>query len=183
MQSLADQKSYICEMFGQKGVGLEIGVFLGQFSEHILKIAKPKKLYLVDPWDIDRSWPEGTPNKEWRTSEQMNDLALRVKTKFSKKKNVKICRMKSNDFFKTIPEDLRFDFIYVDGDHSYDGTLSDIQHAWLFIKPNGIIIIDDFNPNINYWGIPITRAVADFCNDKEIIPEILAANQCVIRKN
>lgn len=182
MQELADRKSYICKMFGQKGIGLEVGVFLGQFSDYILKIAKPKKLYLVDPWDKDRSWPEDTPNKEWRTPGQMNDLAIRVKEKFGIKKNVRIFRTTSNDFFLTLPLEIKFDFIYIDGDHSYQGTLDDLVNAWKFIKEGGIIVIDDHDANIPYWGVPITKAVADFCQDKGIAGEVLQYNQFVIRK-
>ena len=34
----------------KSSVGAEIGVHLGEFSRQILQLAKPKTLYLVDPW-------------------------------------------------------------------------------------------------------------------------------------
>ena len=35
----------------KRGVGAEIGVFWGHFSEHLLRDFDPETLYLVDPWE------------------------------------------------------------------------------------------------------------------------------------
>lgn len=41
----------------------------------------------------------------------------------------------------------RVDMVFIDGDHSYEGCAGDIN-GWLpFIKPTGIMAIDDYGPN------------------------------------
>jgi SAM-dependent methyltransferase len=180
MQSMADRREYICEMFPVGGVGVEIGVFLGQFTEYILKAAKPKKLYLVDPWGHDTSFPEDV-NKERRTKEQMDALAKEVRRNFGKKKEVKICRQTSDEFFQSLPKDTKFDFVYIDGNHNYKNVLADLINAWGYLNPGGIIVVDDHNASIPYWGEPITRAVADFCQAKGIKHENHPHNQAVIQ--
>lgn len=181
MQNMADRKAYICKIFPWHSTGVEIGVFLGQFSEKILEIAKPRKLYLVDPWGEDTSFPPEV-EKERRTRKQMDDLARRVIAKFGKKKNVRICRSTSINFFESLPQEIKFDFIYIDGNHSYESVSLDLENSWKFLYPGGVIVADDHNINIPYWGEPITRAVADFCREKNVKSNLCPHNQCVIRK-
>ncbi len=37
-------------MLPKGGVGAELGVWKGEFSVRLLKGAKPRQLYLIDPW-------------------------------------------------------------------------------------------------------------------------------------
>lgn len=37
----------------------------------------------------------------------------------------------------------RYDIVYVDGDHSYDGALSDLINYGAMVKPGGYLVIDD----------------------------------------
>lgn len=180
MQEMADRKAYICDLLPHEGVGVEIGVFLGQFSKIILEKAKPKKLYLVDPWGFDTSFPDEI-KKERRTREQMDEMARSVKKELGKKKNVKVCRQTSDNFFKSLPESTKFDFVYIDGNHNYDYVLRDLRNAWDRLQPGGVIIVDDYNTNIEFWGQLITNAVIDFCQEKGIQQEIHNHNQCVIK--
>lgn len=41
-------------------------------------------------------------------------------------------------------QDLRFDFIYVDADHSAEGVFADANNAWALLKPEGIMAFDDY---------------------------------------
>ena len=40
----------------------------------------------------------------------------------------------------------RCDFIFIDGDHSYEGVKADTDHALKMLKPGGIIVWDDYHP-------------------------------------
>ncbi|MCO6450861.1 MAG: class I SAM-dependent methyltransferase [Caldilineales bacterium] len=40
-----------------------------------------------------------------------------------------------------------FDIIYIDGDHRAQGVLMDAVACWLLLKPNGVLIFDDY-----LWG-------------------------------
>ena len=37
-----------------------------------------------------------------------------------------------------------FDFIYVDGDHSKDQVLRDLENSWKKLNKNGFLLIDDY---------------------------------------
>ena len=45
-----EKRRWVLELLPKGGVGVEIGVFRGHFSNLICQIAQPRKLYLVDPW-------------------------------------------------------------------------------------------------------------------------------------
>ncbi len=52
--------------------------------------------------------------------------------------------MKSDDFFRI--NDRMFDVIFVDGDHSYSGSLKDALNAIDAVHEDGIVILHDTNP-------------------------------------
>jgi predicted O-methyltransferase YrrM len=39
---------------------------------------------------------------------------------------------------------IKFDFIYIDGDHTAKGTISDAIRAFSLLKEGGIMIFDDY---------------------------------------
>ena len=62
----------------------------------------------------------------------------------------------------------KFKYISVDGDHSYEGTLIDLEFAAQFINDTGVIAIDDvFN---NEWPT-VSQALNHFLsNNKKYVP-------------
>lgn len=44
-------------------------------------------------------------------------------------------------------EDLQFDLLFIDGNHSLEGVKSDFNNYSKLVKPNGIIVFDDYNKN------------------------------------
>ena len=50
-------RRFLADMLPKGGIGAEIGVFTGLFSTVLLEIARPKKIYFVDPW-----WQAYGPN-------------------------------------------------------------------------------------------------------------------------
>jgi hypothetical protein len=162
-QEHANHREFICEHFPKGGIGAEVGVLYGQFSEKILKIAKPQTLFLVDPWSHDDKYGGRTPG-------QMNLIYREVETKFVHWKNISINRVPSIVFFQWHYE---LDYIYIDGDHEYENVLSDLNGSYEIVRPGGIIAGDDYGENIPPWGNSIKRAVDDFCKGKVITPEII----------
>jgi hypothetical protein len=55
---------------------------------------------------------------------------------------VTIYRMRSRDFF--LQFDQLVDWVYVDGDHSYQGVMHDLTESLKILRPNGIILGDDY---------------------------------------
>jgi predicted O-methyltransferase YrrM len=39
--------------------------------------------------------------------------------------------------------DERFDLVYVDGDHSYEVAFGDLKQYWQYVRPGGLMLVDD----------------------------------------
>lgn len=50
----------------------------------------------------------------------------------------------------------KFDFVYIDGSHQAKDVLTDSVYSWYLLKPNGIIIFDDYEWDIYHeaWRNP-----------------------------
>jgi len=61
---------------------------------------------------------------------------------------VKKCEyiMTSDDFFKVIPVDEKYDIIFIDGLHLYKQVLKDVDNSLLHLSQNGTIVLHDCNP-------------------------------------
>jgi hypothetical protein len=176
-QQHADNRAFFCENFPKYGIGAEIGVFYGQFSEIIFRVAKPKILYLVDPWSHDDKFGNRTPEQIEEIYQEVKEKFLGIDT-FSDTCDIKICRMTSEDFFKSFTG--RLDYVYIDGCHETDAVYQDLKNSWKSVKSNGIIAGDDYGENI--WGDSVKRAVDDFCRDYGAMGEIHPHNQYIIRR-
>jgi len=163
----------MCEKFTKNAVGAEIGVLYWQFSEQILEIAKPKLLYLVDPWEKDDANGERTP-------EDMEVMYEEGFYRYCMLDNVDVMRMTSKEFFeremkrriedkdRRSPYNQPLDFVYIDGDHNQ--IYQDLCGAWEAVRPGGLITGDDWN--CRHWGNGVELAVKRFCAEKGITYEL-----------
>jgi hypothetical protein len=54
----------------------------------------------------------------------------------------------------------RFDVLYVDGDHTYEGAMNDLHVYSQFVRHGGLILVHDVLANDNFPGV--WRAFSDF---------------------
>lgn len=116
----------------------EVGTYQGSFASHILIAADPIELHLID---IDLT--------------ELN-AAVRADPR------VVLHEGRSEAVLAGLP-DSHFDWIYVDGDHSYDGVTRDAHAAATKVKPGGYLVFNDFahiDPFLGTYGVH--RAVVDF---------------------
>ena len=107
---------------GQELTGVEIGVNKGRNAAIMLKKMNLKMLYLIDP-----------------------KVFHGVKRKLAKFDNYIFLEKKSKDAVNDIPDGL--DFVYIDGDHSFQGVLDDIKNYLPKVREGGILGGHDFgNP-------------------------------------
>jgi len=144
----------------KKLTGAEVGVFKGSYSSQIINHFKSKKLllefYLIDPWKIDNDYNEyGSQNLE---------IAYElVKKKFLENRNVKIMRTSSSKASKEFSDNY-FDFIYIDGNHSYKFVKEDLDLWFPKLNNKGILFGDDY---LRPYGVQ--KAVAKFSHEKKLI--------------
>lgn len=104
------------------GICAEVGTQEGHFAERIDAVVRPEKLYLFD----------------------IDDAPLRARgIDLLQRPHVTLHLGDSSTMLATFPDD-HFDWIYIDGDHSYEGACKDIRVARTKVKPGGLLIFNDF---------------------------------------
>ena len=64
--------------------------------------------------------------------------------------NIKMLYIKSDDYFNTLDDDIKFDIIFIDGMHEAEQVFRDIRNSLKHIEKNGTIILHDCNPPEEY---------------------------------
>jgi predicted O-methyltransferase YrrM len=138
---------------------LEIGCFLGKSSmylaENIKKSKKPIKLHCVDFFRLrdgsaeePKGWPKNKNQKKELESKYGTDLLPQFKDHIKKlevENIVKPYQMSSDEALNYfIQNDIKFDFIFIDGGHDYEIVKNDIIKSLKVLKKNGIIAGDDY---------------------------------------
>jgi len=144
----------------------EIGVWKGDFSARILSVVRPSKLHLVDPWTAISSGEYAEARyggKLERGQTEMDALYLAVLERFADERRqgvVEVHRLRSTEAENRFA-DGELDFVYVDGDHTYEAVRADLEAYAPKVKPNGILAGDDYGfPG--WWDNGVTRAVDEF---------------------
>jgi Methyltransferase domain len=121
---------------------VEIGVYGGRLSRMLLKVPTLKELFLVD------SWKGSSPNRQpphflvW-TDAEMAVVARKVKAWASQNKKVKVLHMSSVRAAAKFGNE-SLDFVYIDGDHTFQGVTADIE-SWLpKLRMGGVLSGDDY---------------------------------------
>lgn len=108
----------------------EVGVFQGDFSEQILKVCKPEKLFLIDLWEKPKYEEMYTFVGEKFKSEIENGT-------------VEMLRGLSIEKLKEFEED-ELDWVYIDTVHDYDTTKAELELCCKKVKDQGYICGHDY---------------------------------------
>jgi hypothetical protein len=112
---------------------LEVGVGDGHYSEHIVKYKSPKIMHLLDRYCT----PDTVYGKY--TSETHEDF---IKNKFINN-NATTIKGESSEVLKNLIEN-KYDYIYLDASHDFEGVSYELQMASQMIDQNGVIGINDY---------------------------------------
>lgn len=136
---------YIKRMEGNI-VGLEIGTCRAESTVYLLeKCPNIIKLYTVDPYKSYADW-----NGEITQEVVDKFMAIAKKNLKPFDERVQLIRETASDAalkIKTIlnsEDDTPFDFIFVDGDHSYEATLADCETYYPLLKKGGLFCGHDY---------------------------------------
>lgn len=166
----------------KQGVGAEIGVHKGDFSASILQIAKPKRLYLIDPWKCFDTAQHKTSlfGSDNVTQADMDARFKDVEKRFEKAAAVKIVRELSGDAAGKL-RDKELDFVYIDGDHNYEGVRADLENFYPKVKLGGQIFLDDYSLT-GWWRDGVVRATHEFLAKYPCRIAFVMDNQVCIQK-
>ena len=140
------QRAYFSRLFRDGGFrkGMEVGVAGGRYSEHFLKEMKqkstPEHTYtwtMVEPFPnqaLDKRYNYSDASGEWQEKGLLENI--------------------KHDFFKKLSLDQAglidridnesYDFIYLDGDHSYEGVKAEMPLFWAKVRPGGVLAGHDY---------------------------------------
>ena len=144
--------SFLVEHFkGKPLVGCEIGVAHGLHSDSMLCHVPIKRLYLVDPF---------CHYDDFKYGKTGDDVYQGAHERIDPDDRVVWIREFSDKAAKKIKEKL--DFVYIDGNHSYEWVKKDIAAYYPLVKSGGVIGGHDFC--CVYPGV--AKAVLEFCESK-----------------
>lgn len=187
----------IMHLIKEGTIGAEIGIWMGNTSTQFLKKGL-KKFYMVDAYSIEpytnstevdfqiylakyaaitgEIAPAGFQRYYDRVYEE-------IKSRFESIKETVICRTTSDKWFEQFDGE-KLDWIYVDGDHSYEGCLKDLNNAMKIVKPGGKILGDDYgwpkkddDDESIYHKPGVTKAVDTFINNNNLTKHIFRHGQ------
>lgn len=150
LKTLLDRNSLL-QHLPKSGIVAEIGVDRGEFSKKILNFCKPQKLFLIDAWELER-YSSGKIEVQNKFSREIVNNEIEIVCKSSIRAAVDL-------------EDRSLDWVYIDTDHSYNTTLSELYAYSKKIKKNGIIAGHDFCKGnwITQYKYGVIDAVHEFC--------------------
>ena len=142
---LADRDTMIREHLPKQGVVAEVGVAAGDNARTIMEGAKPRELHLID---LDFSTLDQRGLVEPSSADGM----------------VHLHQNDSAAALASFPDDY-FDWIYIDGDHAYPAVKRDIEQAKRVVKPDGLLIFNDYiffsHDTFDVYGV--VHAVNELC--------------------
>jgi tetratricopeptide (TPR) repeat protein len=150
---------------GLKGVGVEIGVKEGKFSERILRLWEGRVLYSVDPWrEFGQTEYIDVSNVPQQQQDALYLQTIRRLIPFERRSA--IWRLTSKEAAEILPDD-SIDLCYIDADHSYRGVSEDLRLWHPKVKRGGVLAGHDYVPDGNYWfgDFGVQHAVNEFVKE------------------
>jgi hypothetical protein len=151
---LVADRNAMLDLLPKHGVVAEVGVASGDFSAEILSRTQPQTLVLIDAWDAARY--------ESGLSAVTAKFADRLASG-----QVEISKGYSTDRLKLYP-DSHFDWVYIDTDHSFRTTMSELELAAAKVRPDGFICGHDFSTGnvVKPVVYGVIQACAKFCVER-----------------
>jgi predicted O-methyltransferase YrrM len=133
---------------------LEIGSFEGKsavwFLENLLQ-NQNSSITCIDPWTSysqtnDSFESYNSENTEWDFKNHKNTFLHNIKESGFENK-VNIIQGFSHEILPELIHKKKFDIIFIDGNHTAPFVITDAVFSWYMLKPDGLLIFDDYQ-----WG-------------------------------
>jgi hypothetical protein len=139
-------------------LGLEVGVYEGINSMYMLIAHHKLKMVLVDAWDNIVAYTGG-PLQSPTFMTMVKNCAIVNLMRFGDRVNF---TYKNSEESVEDVDDESFDYIYIDGDHTYEGCKRDMELWWPKVKEGGMLAGHDI-------AMPeVRQAVEEFVKENNI---------------
>ena len=159
MYYVTAERERLVEFLPKGAAGAEIGVAEGTFAGILLEECAPARLHLIDPWGAYEDAGDDAARGRFlanavadrgggapaagRASAGDDRAFQAVQNRFRGDARVQIHRTYSYRAAATLP-DKTLDFVYLDGDHTYEYVLRDLLDYAGKIKEDGLILGHDY---------------------------------------
>ena len=176
----------LVEEYKPKNV-LEIGVFCGVTSRNICELLKTNfgsdfRYYGLDLFGSTKTSSVDEIEPKFLENQKFSNPLKTIYYNFIKKENLN-SKISVQNFLKKFSQNIELiegdtrvtlekvplseiDFVFLDGGHSYDTVLSDLQKLYDNMKNNSKIVCDDFAGITKIESVE--KAIKDFANNKKI---------------
>ena len=176
----------LIEEYKPKNV-LEIGVFCGVTSRNICELLKTNfgsdfRYYGLDLFGSTKTSSVDEIEPKFLENQKFSNPLKTLYYNFIKKENLN-SKISVQNFLKKFSQNIELiegdtrvtlekvplseiDFVFLDGGHSYDTVLSDLQKLYENMKNNSKIVCDDFAGITKIESVE--KAIKDFANSKKI---------------
>ena len=125
-------------------IGVEVGTQKGRYATWLFSRIKGLKLYCVDPWAYYEGYIE---TNRW-LDQTTFDGFFEIAKKRLEGKNVEFIRKYSMDAVKDF-KDESLDFVYIDGNHTFEYVIDDVAAWEKKVKVGGIVAGHDYRNSID----------------------------------
>ena len=176
----------LVEEYKPKNV-LEIGVFCGVTSRNICELLKTNfgsdfRYYGLDLFGSTKTSSVDEIEPKFLENQKFSNPLKTIYYNFIKKENLN-SKISVENFLKKFSQNIELiegdtrvtlekvplseiDFVFLDGGHSYDTVLSDLQKLYNNMKNNSRIVCDDFAGITKIESVE--KAIKDFANNNKI---------------
>jgi SAM-dependent methyltransferase len=164
--SRKQERARLLAMFPKGGVGAEVGSWKGDFASQLLTVTRPRQLYLIDPWEHreEDAYEHALFGGEAGDGHAKMEAVYRgVLDRFGAEiehGQVFVRRSRSGEAAADLADD-SLDWVYIDGDHTYDAVKADLEAYHRVVRPGGLLAGDDYGLP-GWWESGVTRAVDEF---------------------
>lgn len=154
---------------GEIQIAVEVGVYRGAYSKRIISDLEPAEFYGVDPYMLFEDYTNAPTDKAYKTQSRLDELFTATNNMFEQQNNAKLLRVTGVEAASQFDAN-SIDFVYIDGDHTYEFVKGDIAAWWPKIKPGGILSGHDYIKEHHIRKIPfgVIQAVTEFAEKEKL---------------
>ena len=170
-----DRRAFLLRYLQRDGISAEIGVWRGEFSRRILQATRPRELHLIDPWQFMPEFPTRIyGGSQAKSQADMDEIFHAIVNELGSHPAVRIHRVTSREAARSFADET-FDWVYIDGNHSYEYVLDDLALFTPKVRRGGLVTGDDYRKGVK-------RAVDEFAASGRAEVVSLLNRQFVLRR-
>ncbi len=141
-------------------IAVEIGVRAGHNAFAMLSEMDIKALFLIDPY-----FPYNDGGS-YQTERMQKKNMLEMLDRLAKYREKIVWLFQKSEKAVELFPDKYFDYVYIDGDHSYEGVIKDLELWYPKIKDRGVLAGHDYNSLVSWPDV--TKAVKEFVGRRSL---------------